>query len=113
MTSTPVTRAAPEAARTPQSKRWTALALLAVAQLMLVGQLKLPGINHAQRYPSPLHQTLHVGSFLLRSEHFMVILLVPLIIVGLTLFLNRTPWGLREEDLAAFINELPDGEPER
>jgi EmrB/QacA subfamily drug resistance transporter len=36
MTSTPVTRAAPEAARTTQPKRWTALALLAVAQLMLV-----------------------------------------------------------------------------
>jgi EmrB/QacA subfamily drug resistance transporter len=36
MTSTPVTRAAPEAARTTQPKRWTALALLAVAQLMLI-----------------------------------------------------------------------------
>src|ERR1700742_5302068 len=36
MASTPVTRAAPEAARTAQPKRWTALALLAVAQLMLV-----------------------------------------------------------------------------
>ena len=39
MTSTPVTRTGRETgkvARTPQSKRWTALALLAVAQLMLV-----------------------------------------------------------------------------
>ena len=36
MTSTPVTRAAREAARTPRPGRWTALALLATAQLMLV-----------------------------------------------------------------------------
>src|ERR1700742_521950 len=36
MASTPVTRAAPEAARTAQPKLGTALALLAVAQLMLV-----------------------------------------------------------------------------
>src|SRR5690242_3614985 len=36
MTSTPVTRAAPPAGRTPRPGRWTALALLAAAQLMLV-----------------------------------------------------------------------------
>jgi EmrB/QacA subfamily drug resistance transporter len=36
MTSTPVTRAGQEAARTPDTRRWTALTLLAVAQLMLV-----------------------------------------------------------------------------
>lgn len=70
------------------------VATIGVSQLILVGQLKLPGIDHAQRYPSPLHQQLRVGSFLLRSEHFMVILLVPVIIVALTLFLNRTPWGI-------------------
>jgi NAD(P)-dependent dehydrogenase (short-subunit alcohol dehydrogenase family) len=27
--------------------------------------------------------------------------------------MNRTPWLLREEDLAAFVGELPDGEPDR
>ena len=70
------------------------VATIGVAQLILVAQLKLPGINHTQRYPSPLDQTFRAGDFLLRSEHFMVILLVPLIIVGLTLFLNRTPWGI-------------------
>ena len=36
MTSAPVTRAGIEAARTPGRRRWTALALLAAAQLMLV-----------------------------------------------------------------------------
>jgi EmrB/QacA subfamily drug resistance transporter len=36
MTSAPVTHAAREAARKPDRRRWTALALLAVAQLMLV-----------------------------------------------------------------------------
>jgi Major Facilitator Superfamily len=36
MTSASVTRAAPEAARNPDRRRWTALALLALAQLMLV-----------------------------------------------------------------------------
>ena len=36
MTSAPVTRAGIEAARMPGRRRWTALALLAAAQLMLV-----------------------------------------------------------------------------
>jgi EmrB/QacA subfamily drug resistance transporter len=36
MTSTPVARAEAEASRTPGRRRWTALALLAVAQLMLI-----------------------------------------------------------------------------
>src|SRR5688500_657319 len=70
------------------------VATIGVAQLVLVGQLQLPGIDHTARYPSPFNQSLRVGDFLLRSEHFMVILLVPVIIVALMLFLNRTPWGI-------------------
>jgi 3-oxoacyl-[acyl-carrier protein] reductase len=27
--------------------------------------------------------------------------------------MNRTPWLIREEDLAAFVGELPNGEPDR
>jgi EmrB/QacA subfamily drug resistance transporter len=54
MTSAPVTRAAPPAGRRPRPGRWTALALLAAAQLMLVldvtvVNVALPDIGRALR----------------------------------------------------------------
>src|SRR5687768_13218009 len=63
------------------------VASIGVAQLVLVGQLLLPGIDHAARYPSPLHQSWKVGGVLLRSEHFLVMGIVPLVVVALVWFL--------------------------
>ncbi|MCU1460275.1 MAG: transporter related [Acidimicrobiales bacterium] len=70
------------------------VATIGVSELLFVSQLLLPGIHHLQRYPSPINRTLHVGTLVLLSGHFMVIALVPAIMVGLTLFMNRTPYGM-------------------
>src|SRR5207302_781066 len=64
------------------------------SQLLLVCQLLLPDVHHIAQYPSPLHRTMHVGSLLLLSQHFMVIAVVPAVIAGLAFFLSRTPYGI-------------------
>ena len=70
------------------------VATIGVSQLALVAQLLLPSIDHPGRYPSPIDRTLRVGTLVLSSEHFMIIAFVPASIVGLVLFLNRTPYGI-------------------
>jgi len=70
------------------------VATIGVSQLAFVAQLLLPRIHHPGRYPSPINRTLRVGTLLLSGEHFMVIAFVPACIVGLMMFLNRTPYGI-------------------
>lgn len=70
------------------------VATIGVAQLLLAMEAFLPDIAQQSRYPSPLDRTLELGNLLLRSEHFMVIALIPAVIVGLSLFMDRTPYGL-------------------
>jgi ABC-type branched-subunit amino acid transport system ATPase component/ABC-type branched-subunit amino acid transport system permease subunit len=70
------------------------VATIGVSQLLLVCQLFLPDVHHIAQYPSPLHRTMHVGSLLLLSQHFMVIAFVPAVIAGLAFFLSRTPYGI-------------------
>ena len=70
------------------------VATIGVSQLALVAQLLLPDIDHPGRFPSPIDRNLRIGSLVLSSEHFMIIAFVPACIVGLVLFLNRTPYGI-------------------
>ncbi|MEY2451971.1 MAG: hypothetical protein QOD92_1545 [Acidimicrobiaceae bacterium] len=70
------------------------VATIGVSQLALVAQLLLPSIEHPGRYPSPIGRTLRIGTLVLASEHFMIIAFVPACVVGLVLFLNRTPYGI-------------------
>jgi ABC-type branched-subunit amino acid transport system ATPase component/ABC-type branched-subunit amino acid transport system permease subunit len=70
------------------------VATIGIAQVLFFAQAVLPGIDRPAQYPTPLRSTLKVGNLLLRSEHFMVVLLVPAIVVLLALFLNRTPYGV-------------------
>jgi ABC-type branched-subunit amino acid transport system ATPase component/ABC-type branched-subunit amino acid transport system permease subunit len=70
------------------------VATIGVSQLVFVLQLVLPRVKtRGAQYPSPINRTLHVGSLLLRSEHFMVIAFVPAVIFTLGYFLTRTPYG--------------------
>ena len=70
------------------------VATIGVAQLMFAFQLVLPDINHAARYPSPIPGSFTVGNLVLRSEHFMVLAFVPLVIIALGVLLTRTPYGI-------------------
>ena len=77
------------------------VATIGVSQLAFVGQLLLPKIHHASQYPTPINRTLRVGATLLSGSHFMILAFVPACIVGLLLFLNRTPYGLAIRAAAA------------
>ena len=65
--------------------------LLALAYVPRLG----PSINAIYRngYPVPFNTHLDAGSFILRGEHVLIIVLVPLIVVALTLFLRFTVTG--------------------
>ena len=72
------------------------VATIGIAQLLLAAQLVLPKVSlaHSGPYPTPLHRTATMGNLVLTSSHFMVIAFIPAIVVGLAIFLQRTPWGL-------------------
>lgn len=69
------------------------VATLGVAQLILLFQLLLPDLNTNERYPTPLDTRWRVGGLLIRSEHILVLVIVPLMTVGLAWFLERTKYG--------------------
>ena len=70
------------------------VATIGISQLLFVGQLLLPDVEQASRYPSPLDRGVRIGDLLLRSEHFMVLAFVPAIVAGLAVLLQRTPYGI-------------------
>ena len=70
------------------------VATIGVAELLLAAQAALPRVHRNVPYPSPLHRHLSIGSVLLTSPGFMVLALVPATVIGLALFLSRTPAGL-------------------
>ena len=70
------------------------VATIGIAQVLFFAQAVLPGINRVAQYPTPLSGTLSIGNLVLRSQHFMVMMCVPALVVALAVFLNRTPYGL-------------------
>ena len=69
------------------------VATLGVAQLVLAGQLLLPGLERFGRYPSPLHTRVDVAGLVVRGEHILVLLVVPAATALLAWFLERTRLG--------------------
>ena len=65
--------------------------LLALAYVPRIG----PSTDALYRsgYPVPFDVRIHVGSFLLRGQHVLILILVPLVILGLTAFLRWTILG--------------------
>lgn len=70
------------------------VATIGVAQILFFAQAALPGVDHVARYPTGIHRSIRVGSLLLNGEHFAVLAFVPAMVVGLAMFLNRTPYGV-------------------
>ncbi len=70
------------------------IATIGVAQLLLLLELLLPKPRRSAPYPSPLDRRVELGDLILRSEHFMTLAFIPAAVVGLTIFLTRTPLGL-------------------
>jgi ABC-type branched-subunit amino acid transport system ATPase component/ABC-type branched-subunit amino acid transport system permease subunit len=70
------------------------VATIGVAQLLFFAQAHLPGVDHVAPFPTGIQRQMRIGSFVLSGGHFMVIAFVPALIVGLAIFLNRTPQGV-------------------
>ena len=68
-------------------------ATIGLSQLLLVAQLLLPRIREIAPFPTPVHRHLRVGSVLVAGPDFVAIALVPTMVVGLALWLTRTPTG--------------------
>lgn len=70
------------------------VATIGVSQLLFLAQLLLPRLEGFGAFPSPIDRSVEFGTLLLRSEHFMVVAVVPAIVASLALFLTRTPYGI-------------------
>ncbi len=69
------------------------VATLGITQLVLLAQLKLPRLVRFDRYPTPFRSTWRIGGVLVRSEHMLILVIVPVLVACLSVFLNRTRIG--------------------
>ncbi|MCU1463688.1 MAG: inner-rane translocator [Acidimicrobiales bacterium] len=71
------------------------VATIGLAEVLFFAQAALTHIHTVgARYPTPIHHSVRVGDVLLRGEHLAVIVAVPLVILALSWFLNRTTYGV-------------------
>lgn len=69
------------------------VATIGLSQVLLVGQLLLPRISKIAPFPSPIHRHLMLGSARIGGPDFAAIAAVPALVVGLAVWLARTPSG--------------------
>lgn len=69
------------------------VATIGAAQLIFLLQFLLPGLDRFGRYPTPFDWSHQVGNVLVRSEHLLILVIVPAMTLGLAFFLERTRWG--------------------
>ncbi|GAC1517037.1 MAG: branched-chain amino acid ABC transporter permease/ATP-binding protein [Acidimicrobiales bacterium] len=69
------------------------VATIGLSQVLLVGQLLLPRISTIAPFPSPIHRHLILGSVRIGGPDFAAVAAVPALVVGLAVWLGRTPSG--------------------
>jgi ABC-type branched-subunit amino acid transport system ATPase component/ABC-type branched-subunit amino acid transport system permease subunit len=69
------------------------VATIGVAQLVFVLGQTLISIESSAPFPVPFDRELQIGPVQLLAPEFAALLLIPAALVGLTRFLNHTPWG--------------------
>jgi ABC-type branched-subunit amino acid transport system ATPase component/ABC-type branched-subunit amino acid transport system permease subunit len=70
------------------------VATIGVAQLLLLGQVALPDIATNTSFPTAFEQRWQIGSLIVRADHVVAAVVLPLIVAGLAFFLNRTRYGM-------------------
>ena len=70
------------------------VALIGAAQVLLFFQLILPGFTKVRPYPSAFDGSWEVGGLQVRGAELTAVVLIPILVVALTIFLNRTKYGL-------------------
>ncbi len=77
------------------------VATLGAAQLIFLFQFLLPDLDTFGRYPTAFRSTWEVGGVLVRSEHLLILVIVPAMTLVLAFFLERTRWGAAVRAAAA------------
>jgi ABC-type branched-subunit amino acid transport system ATPase component/ABC-type branched-subunit amino acid transport system permease subunit len=70
------------------------VATIGAAQLLLFAQGVLPQPKFIRSYPTPFEHVWVVANIRVRSEHVLILIIVPLMTVALAFFLNRTKHGI-------------------
>ncbi len=70
------------------------VALIGAAQVLLFFQLILPDVTKVRPYPSAFSGSWRTGGVLVRGPELTAIVVIPVLVIVLTLFLNRTKYGL-------------------
>jgi ABC-type branched-subunit amino acid transport system ATPase component/ABC-type branched-subunit amino acid transport system permease subunit len=70
------------------------MATIGVSQLLLFFQGILPIPTTVQSYPSPISTSWQLGSVVIQGQEIPVLVVIPLMVLGLTLFLRRTKYGM-------------------
>ncbi|MBV8236449.1 MAG: ABC transporter, partial [Acidimicrobiia bacterium] len=77
------------------------VATIGVAQLLLFLQVSLPQPSHFTSFPTPVHASWKVLGVVVRGEHLVILVVVPLLTAAVALFLNRTKYGVAVRASAA------------
>lgn len=71
------------------------VATIGVLELLIAAQAALPDLSGKLAvFPLPLHRQVTTGSLQLTAPSLLVLVVIPALVLGLTLFLSRTPTGL-------------------
>jgi ABC-type branched-subunit amino acid transport system ATPase component/ABC-type branched-subunit amino acid transport system permease subunit len=77
------------------------VATIGVAQLLLFLQFELPQPSHFTSFPTPLHTSWKIFGVVVRGEHLVILIVVPLLTAAIAYFLNRTKHGVAVRASAA------------
>ena len=77
------------------------VATIGAAQLLLFAQGVLPQPKFIVSYPTPFEHVWVVANVRVRSEHVLILVIVPLMTIALAFFLNRTKHGIAIRAAAA------------
>lgn len=77
------------------------VATIGAAQLLLFAQGVLPQPKFIVSYPTPFTHVWVVSGIRVRSEHVLILVVIPLLTAALAVFLNRTKYGIAIRAAAA------------
>jgi ABC-type branched-subunit amino acid transport system ATPase component/ABC-type branched-subunit amino acid transport system permease subunit len=70
------------------------MATIGVSQVLLFFQGVLPIPTTVQSYPSPVSASWQIGSVVIQGQEIPVLIVIPVMVLGLTVFLRRTKYGI-------------------
>src|SRR4051812_44944922 len=70
------------------------VATIGVAQLLLFLQVSLPQPTQFTSFPTPIHSSWKIAGVVVRGEHHIILVVVPLLTAAIALFLNRSKYGI-------------------